>query len=136
MAVHSNRPSESALEAFRSVTILILNSSGTDLILANFRLTGGSWEKQPVSGINIKPSDHHDFVNFTDRTFTNVGGTINLSPVNGGEISIQWNWAWGSSITGSSTGSNLNGIAVSSTIINPNTITPTLQVMIVNAPSK
>lgn len=134
MSKHPDHLSEKDVDPFRSVTIYILNSSGTDLILANYQLTGGSWEAPPISGTNIRPGDSKNYLNYTDRPFTNLGGTINLSPVTGGTITATWNWAWGSSITGSATGSNLNGIAVSSQILNPNTSTPTLQITIVNAP--
>lgn len=131
----THHKSEKEIDPFRSVSISILNSSGTELILANFQLTGGSWDAEPLSGTKIGPGDSKQYVNFTDRPFTNLGGTINLSPVSGGTVAITWNWAWGSSITGSGTGSTLNGIAVSSSIRNPNTSSPTLQTTVVNAPS-
>lgn len=121
-------------QATRDVSIQIVNSSGTEADVQTFLLTGGSWKEIPQAGQPITPGANQTYNNYTSQPFTNLGGTLTLTPTTGGTVTITWNWAWGGLCTGSATATNTSGIAVSSSIINPNTSSPTLQVTLVNAP--
>ena len=122
-------------QASRDVGVRISNTSGTVCYINDFSLTGGSWKSIPPAGQAINPGDDVEYHNFTDTPYTNLGGTMNLTTATGGKITIQWNWAWGSLITGSATGTSLQGMAVSSYFVNRNLSTPELVTVLTNAPS-
>ncbi|NWA28517.1 hypothetical protein HX866_26855 [Pseudomonas gingeri] len=117
----------------RSLTLTITNTSGVDMIVNYGTLTGGTWEAAPIPGTLISPTDQQSYVNGASNTFTSLGGTLLLTPANGGMISPNWNWPAGSLPSGSAMSANTVGFTVSSQLIGMQTNNVTLQVIISNA---
>ncbi|PTR14390.1 hypothetical protein C8R31_10662 [Nitrosospira sp. Nsp2] len=120
----------------RSITIQINNSSDGDLGIASGQLTGGNWEGSgsepgPVPG-NVISAGNVSFVNGASNVFSVLGGDIQLAPASGGSITITWSWPHGLGVTGSTSTSTLTGLSVTSSVINPQTNNPTLQVYVVD----
>ncbi|NWD74932.1 hypothetical protein HX890_12535 [Pseudomonas gingeri] len=117
----------------RALTITIINASAADLIVNYGVLTGGSWSTAPVPGSEITPAGQQSYVNGTSDTFSALGGQILLTPASGGTINPTWSWPAGGSVSSSVNAASVNGLAVTSQLINTQTNFPTLQVMITNA---
>ena len=124
------------MAAVRTLTIAVNDSSDAQIAVNYGQLTGGDWENgtAPVPGSVITPGQNL-FVNGASDTFTQLGGMILMSPASGGTITINWSWPRGSGVTGSVTGNSLTGLAVTSAVINTQSMNPTLQVYITDAAS-
>ena len=117
----------------RSLTIMISNASGTDIIVNYGVLTGGSWSTAPVPGSDITPTGQQSYVNGVPDTFSALGGQIVLTPASGGTINLSWTWPAGSPVSDSVNTTAVNGLSAPSQLINTQTNHATLQVMITNA---
>lgn len=117
----------------RSLTILIFNSSGAGITVNYAVLTGGSWASPPIPGSVISPAGQQSYVNGVPNTLSALGGQIVLTPPSGGTINPIWSWPAGGRVSDSVNTSAVNGLAVTSQLINTQTDHPTLQVMINNA---
>src|SRR5688572_9695758 len=124
------------MSVVRSLTVAVNNASDAQIAVNYGSLTGGDWENNsaPVPG-SIITAGQNTFVNGAQDAFTVIGGTILLSPASGGTISINWTWPRGSGVTGSVTGNSLTGLAVTSAVINTQSMNPTLQVYVTDAAS-
>jgi len=124
------------MSVVRSLTVVVNNASDAQIAVNYGSLTGGDWENNsaPVPG-SIITAGQNTFVNGAQDAFTVIGGTILLSPASGGTISINWTWPRGSGVTGSVTGNSLTGLAVTSAVINTQSMNPTLQVYVTDAAS-
>lgn len=124
------------MTAPRSVTITMQDSSQAQVFLQSFSLTGGTWATppgNPVPGTEINPTSIVSYTNAAGTVYDTIGGTINLAPASGGQITITWAWAFGSGVTASVTSQSLTGIAVSYALIGTATANPTLQVLTQNS---
>ena len=119
--------------AIRTITVVINNSSDGDLGVVSGTLTGGNWVGPPPIPNQVLSAGQSSFVDGGDNVFTSLGGEIDLVPASGGSISIKWNWPRGSGVSGTTTGNSLNGLAVSSTVINTQSNSPQMQVYITDA---
>jgi hypothetical protein len=124
------------MSVVRSLTVVVNNASDAQIAVNYGTLSGGDWENnsQPVPGSVITPGQN-TFVNGAGDAFTVIGGSILLSPASGGTITITWAWPRGSGVTGSVTGNSLTGLAVASTVVNTQSMTPTMQVYITDSAS-
>jgi hypothetical protein len=120
----------------RSLTISVNNASDAQIVLNYGTLTGGDWENgtAPVPG-SVIVAGQNDYINGADDAFTALGGSILLTPASGGTITISWSWPRGSGVTGTTTGNTLTGLAVTSSVINSQSMNPTLQVYITDSAS-
>jgi hypothetical protein len=71
------------------------------------------------------------FVNGGNRD--SLGGTIQLSSVAGGTITITWSWPLGGAVTGSASGTSLSGLSLKTGVVNKQSMTPTQQIFIGDA---
>ena len=117
--------------SMRALTIEIINSSDIPVIINHGELTGGDWD-----GPGPKPGD---MIDEEGASFANggnygaLGGTIQLSSVAGGTITITWSWPLGGTVTGSTSGSSLTGLSLKSNIIDTKSYRPTQQIFISDA---
>jgi hypothetical protein len=120
----------------RTITIVVNDASDASITLNYGQLTGGDWEDntQPVPGTTISPGQN-TFVNGADNAFESLGGLILLTPASGGTITVTWSWPRGSGVTGTTTGNSLNGLAVTSSVINTQSMNPQMQVYITDSAS-
>ena len=126
------------MAAPRSVTVQLQDSSQAQIFVQSFSLSGGSWGTppgSPVPGTVISPTSTPSYVNDAGTVYDTIGGTINLAPASGGQITITWSWAFGSSATASVTSQSLTGIAVSYSLAGTQTANPILSVITQNAAS-
>lgn len=118
----------------RSVTVSVLNASGQDLAVNYGLLTGGTWDNLPIPGSVISAAGQTTWVNGAANAFMPLGGTVLVSPASGGTISLSWNWGPGTPVSGSVTSQSTIGLAVTSQLVNTQTSSPTMQVIVTNAP--
>jgi hypothetical protein len=126
------------MTAPRSVTIQLQDASQAQIFLQSYSLSGGSWANPPgtpVPGTVISPTSTPSYVNAAGTVYDTIGGTINLAPASGGQITITWSWTFGSLVTASATSSSLSGIAVTYLLSGTQGTNPTLQVTTQNAAS-
>ncbi len=126
------------MTAPRSVTIQLQDASQAQIFLQSYSLSGGSWATPPgtpVPGTVISPTSTPSYVNAAGTVYDTIGGTINLAPASGGQITITWSWTFGSLVTASATSSSLSGIAVTYLLSGTQGTNPTLQVTTQNAAS-
>jgi hypothetical protein len=126
------------MTAPRSITINLQDSSQAQIFLQSFSLTGGSWATPPgtpVPGTTISPTSTPTYTNAAGTVYDTIGGTINLAPASGGQITITWSWAFGSGATATVTSQSLTGIAVTYTLQGTQTANPILEVLTQNAAS-
>lgn len=121
---------------YRQVNIMIGDSSSTTLNINTYSVTSGRWDPQytPQLGQQITPGQNPMFVNFTDQPFTAVSGSITLSPMSGGLITLSWDWQYGSPFQQRSSTQNTT-LGVSSQITGQTSTTVTVQYQITNAQS-
>ncbi|MES2207690.1 MAG: hypothetical protein V4525_12980 [Pseudomonadota bacterium] len=119
----------------RSITISIQDTSGATITVNYGTLTGGYFDPVPIPGTTIQPGTTVSYVNGANDNFTYPGGSILLTPASGGSISVNWNWPSGSLANGSVTTQSVSGLGVSYQMVNTQTNSPTLQVVISNASS-
>jgi hypothetical protein len=117
----------------KSISVVFQDASQGQIIVSTFSLTGGQWEAAPVPGTVISPTNTPTYVNYGGSAYDTIGGSIILGPASGGQITVTWAWASGSSASAGVTSQNLSGLAVSYTLMNIQTMNPTLQVVINNA---
>lgn len=115
----------------RALIIQIINSSDMPVIINYGQLTGGEWDgPDPMPG-NMIDAGEVSFVNGGNRD--SLGGTIQLSPISGGTITITWSWPFGGAVTGSASGTSLMDLSLKTGIVNKQSMTPTQQIFIGNA---
>ncbi|WP_338525249.1 hypothetical protein NUH87_06300 [Pseudomonas batumici] len=117
----------------RSLTILITNASGADMIVNYAVLTGGSWATAPVPGTLIPSTGQQSYVNGVPDTFSALGGQLMLTPTSGGTINSSWSWPAGGPVSGSVNTTVADDFIVTSQLVNTPTNHVTMQVMITNA---
>ena len=124
------------MSVVRSLTVVVNNASDAQIAVNYGTLTGGDWESNtaPVPG-SVITAGQNTFINGAADAFTVIGGTILLSPASGGTITITWSWPRGSGVTGSTTGNSLTGLGVASTVVNTQSMNPTMQVYITDSAS-
>lgn len=124
------------MSAVRSLTVVVNNASDAQIAVNYGSLTGGDWENNsaPVPG-SVITAGSNTFTNGAQDAFTVIGGTILLSPASGGTITISWSWPRGSGVTGTTAGNSLTGLAVASTVVNTQSMNPTMQVYITDSAS-
>ncbi len=124
------------MSVVRSLTVVVNNASDAQIAVNYGTLTGGDWENgtQPQPG-SVITAGSNTFINGAGDAFTVIGGTILLSPASGGTITITWSWPRGSGVTGTTTGNSLTGLAVASTVVNTQSMNPTMQVYITDSAS-
>lgn len=118
----------------RSVTVSVLNASGQDLAVNYGLLTGGTWDNPPIPGSVISAAGQTTWVNGAANAFMPLGGTIVMSPASGGTITVSWNWGPGTAVSGSVNSVWTTGLAVTSQLVNTQTSSPMMQVIVTNAP--
>lgn len=120
----------------RTLTIIVDNASDTEIVVDFGQLQNGDWENgaEPVPG-SVISAGQQTFVTGADNPFEELVGTIQLTPANGGgPIVISWTWASGSEVTDTvTTTAALNGLTVTSNLINMETMNPQLQVYITDS---
>lgn len=119
----------------RSVTVSVLNASGADLAVNYGLLTGGAWDSPPVPGTVISSAAQTTWVNGATNAFMSLGGSIVISPASGGMLQVSWNWSPGAPVAASVNNVATTGLAVTSQLVNVQTNSPTMQVIVTNAAS-
>ena len=115
----------------RALTIQIINSSDIPVAINYGQLTGGDWDGPgPMPGDMIETGGA-SFAN--GGNYGALGGTIQLSAMAGGTITITWSWPLGGAVTGSASGTSLPGLSLKSGIINTQGYRPTQQIFIGDA---
>jgi hypothetical protein len=78
----------------RGVYINIQNSTATSLYVSTAFLTGGEWEPgaTPAIGQTIGAGSNPVFENGGSTVYTQLGGSMTLAPLTGGQITITWGW--------------------------------------------
>jgi hypothetical protein len=118
----------------REIAIAVHNASGIVLSVYSFRLSEGAWGskpgQEPVLGDTICSGGARGYLNMTDQPFTGVGGSITLTPANGGVVSINWSWRPGEPAKSSAYGQDMQGISVDSRWTGQGSTSMTLQVSI------
>jgi hypothetical protein len=124
------------MSVVRSLTVVVNNASDAQIAVNYGTLTGGEWENNsgPVPG-SVITAGQNSFVNGAQDAFTVIGGTILLSPASGGTITLNWSWPRGSGVTGTTTSNSLTGLAVTSAVVNTQSLNPTMQVYITDSSS-
>ena len=114
--------------SIRALIIQIINLSDIPVIINFGQLTGGDWDGPgPMPG---------DMIEAGEASFANggnhdaLGGTIQLSSMSGGTITITWSWPLGRAVTGSASSSSLTGLSLKSGVINTQSYRPTQQIFI------
>lgn len=124
------------MSVVRSLTVVVNNASDAQIAVNYGTLTGGDWENNtaPIPG-SVITAGQNTFINGAGDAFTVLGGTILLTPASGGTITVTWAWPRGSGVTGTTTGNSLTGLAVASTVVNTQSMNPTMQVYITDSAS-
>lgn len=126
------QPKEDTLEAGQSmmITIIILNSSSAQLVLAQGALTGGVWDgPPPVPGTTLQAGPT-SFVNDSETAFGSAGGYITLAPAGGGSIDLSWSWAPGQAVSAYGSLSGTSALSLSYSVTNVSTFHPTVTYVI------
>lgn len=118
----------------RQIAIAVQNASGIALNVYGFRLSEGAWggnpDQEPTLGDTIRSGGERRYLNLTDQPFTGVGGSITLTPANGGVVSINWSWSPGESAKRSVYAQDTRGISADSRWTGHGGTSMTLQVSI------
>ena len=115
----------------RALIIQIINSSDIAVIVNNGRLTGGDWDGPDPKPGDVIEAGKASFVNGGNHD--SLGGTILLSSMAGGTITITWSWPFGGAVTGSASGTSLMGLSLKTGVVNKQSMMPTQQIFIGNA---
>jgi len=122
------------MPAVRSITVAIRNDSQQDVMIAYSQLTSGDWANgsPPVPG-TVLGGEATIVVNEAHSAFTALGGSMTLTPASGGTVTVTWAWPRGMGVFGTATGLSLYGLALTSIVINGQTVNPQLQVYITDS---